>query len=328
MKEKSNAAVFGSCADRSGARDGAQSAYKEVRRGAPMHVLCVCVCLILSALFTACSKPTSDAPSDSTDTTQHEETTDTVTPPEPEGYTVPVKDSENGSIKTEYSYAPDGASVTVTKYTDGVGTAYTMTFDEGGTPQKVIWDKVINGTRTAHWVSSLTCDGEGRIIGEDQYCDLKLMMSLNYTYDENGHLTKEHHKDQKKDRSWDYYMVYDEHGSLVRCAKVVGGVSKPFGDETSYTYDSDGRILTETAGDVVTTHEYTLTNGLVTTERVTCDSGDFHWTYYYRYTYDGGAKVLREYLFEKNVLGECTYTQTPYSHYAYAAEWLGGERMP
>ena len=253
MKEKLNAAVSGSCADRSGTRDGAQSAYKEVRCGAPMHVLCVCVCLILSALFTACSKPTSDAPSDSTDTTQHEETTDTVTPPEPEGYTVPVKDSENGSIKTEYSYAPDGASVTVTKYTDGVGTAYTMTFDEGGTPQKVIWDKVINGTRTAHWVSSLTCDGEGRIIGEDQYCDLKLMMSLNYTYDENGHLTKEHHKDQKKDRSWDYYMVYDEHGSLVRCAKVVGGVSKPFGDEASYTYDSDGRILTETAGDVVTT---------------------------------------------------------------------------
>ena len=328
MKEKSNAAVSGSCADRSGARDGAQSAYKEVRRGAPVHVLCVCVCLILSALFTACSKPTSDAPSDSTDTTQHEETTDTVTPPEPEGYTVPVKDSENGSIKTEYSYAPDGTSVTVTKYTDGAGTAYTMTFDEGGTPQKVIWDKVINGTRTAHWVSSLTCDGEGRIIGEDQYCDLKLMMSLNYTYDENGHLTKEHHKDQKKDRSWDYYMVYDEHGSLLRCAKVVGGVSKPFGDEASYTYDSDGRILTETAGDVVTTHEYTLTDGLVTTERIICDSGDFHWTYYYRYTYDGGAKVLREYLFEKNVLGECTYTQTPYSHYAYAAEWLGGERMP
>ena len=328
MKEKSNAAVFGSCADRSGARDGAQSAYKEVRRGVPMHVLCVCVCLILSALFTACSKPTSDAPSDSTDTTQHEETTDTVTPPEPEGYTVPVKDSENGSVKTEYSYAPDGTSVTVTKYTDGVGTAYTMTFDEGGTPQKVIWDKVINGTRTAHWASSLTCDGEGRIIGEDQYCDLKLMMSLNYTYDENGHLTKEHHKDQKKDRSWDYYMVYDEHGSLVKCARVEGGVSEPFGDEASYTYDSDGRILTETAGDVVTTHEYTLTDGLVTTERVTCDSGDFHWTYYYRYTYDGGAKVLREYLFEKNVLGECTYTQTPYSHYAYAAEWLGGERMP
>ena len=283
---------------------------------------------MLSALLTSCSKSASDEPSDGTDGSSREETTDTVTPPEPDGYTVPVKDSENGSIKTEYSYAPDGASVTVTKYTDGVGTAYTMTFDEGGTPQKITWDKVINGTRTAHWVSSLTCDGEGRIIGEDQYCDLKLMMSLNYTYDENGHLTKEHHKDQKKDRSWDYYMVYDEHGSLVRCAKVVGGVSKPFGDETSYTYDSDGRILTETTGDVVTTHEYTLTNGLVTTERVTCDSGDFHWTYYYRYTYDGGAKVLREYLFEKNVLGECTYTQTPYSHYAYAAEWLGGERMP
>ena len=315
-------------ADRRGARDGARSVFGGLCRGVRVTALAVCVCLMLSALFTACSKPTSDAPSDSTDGSSREETTDTVTPPEPEGYTVPVKDSENGSVKTEYSYAPDGTSVTVTKYTDGVGTAYTMTFDEGGTPQKVIWDKVINGTRTAHWVSSLTCDGEGRIIGEDQYCDLKLMMSLNYTYDENGHLTKEHHKDQKKDRSWDYYMVYDEHGSLVRCAKVVGGVSKPFGDETSYTYDSGGRILTETAGDVVTTHEYTLTDGLVTTERVTCDSGDFHWTYYYRYTYDGGAMVLREYLFEKNVLGECTYTQTPYSHYAYAAEWLGGERMP
>ena len=328
MKEKSNAAVFGSCADRSGARDGAQSAFGGLCRGVRVTALAVCICLMLSALLTSCSKSASDEPSDGTDGSSREETTDTVTPPEPDGYTVPVNDSENGSTKAEYSYSPDGTSVTVTKYTDGVGTAYTMTFDEGGTPQKITWDKVINGTRTAHWVSSLTCDGEGRIIGEDQYCDLKLMMSLNYTYDENGHLTKEHHKDQKKDRSWDYYMVYDEHGSLVRCAKVVGGASKPFGDETSYTYDSDGRILTETAGDVVTTHEYTLTNGLVTTERVTCDSGDFHWTYYYRYTYDGSAMVLREYLFEKNVLGECTYTQTPYSHYAYAAEWLGGERMP
>lgn len=315
-------------ADRRGARDGARSVFGGLCRGVRATALAVCICLMLSALLTSCSKSASDEPSDGTDGSSREETTDTVTPPEPDGYTVPVNDSENDSTKAEYSYSPDGTSVTVTKYTDGVGTAYTMTFDENGTPQKITWDKVINGTRTAHWASSLTCDGEGRIIGEDQYCDLKLMMSLNYTYDENGHLTKEHHKDQKKDRSWDYYMVYDEHGSLVRCAKVVGGVSKPFGDETSYTYDSDGRILTETAGDVVTTHEYTLTNGLVTTERVTCDSGDFHWTYYYRYTYDGGAKVLREYLFEKNVLGECTYTQTPYSHYAYAAEWLGGERMP
>jgi RHS repeat-associated protein len=200
-------------------------------------------------------------------------------------------------------------------YTDEYGTTTTYTYDS---KYNILTETVENETTT------YTYDGAGHLLsmvvsgGDDDY-------DTYYTYDNNGRVTHEQYGDSHQ------YFTYDTHGNVLVNATLKedyeGTAPSSYDssltcfDTLVYTYDSNGRVLTETyssgesytytydtAGNVtqetytkienndpvstVTTYTYDSLGNLLTTTTGNDSS---------TYTYDAAGRTLLS-----NENGECT----------------------
>ena len=171
-------------------------------------------------------------------------------------------------------------------YTDEYGTTTTYTYDS---KYNVLTETVENETTT------YTYDGAGHLLsmvvsgGDDDY-------DTYYTYDNNGRVTHEQYGDSHQ------YFTYDTHGNVLVNATLkedYEGTAPSAYDSTLtcfdtivYTYDSSGRVLTETYS-YGESHAYVYdTAGNVTQETYTKTENNEPVTTVTAYTYDSLGNLL------------------------------------
>ncbi|MBQ4066161.1 MAG: hypothetical protein IJD22_00830 [Clostridia bacterium] len=268
--------------------------------------------------------PESDTVSDST--------TETAVPPEQppslSTYTLPLKWEKNGKVYFEYSYSPDGKSLSLTDHTEETPITYTVFFDDNGTPLRTEWTVAVNDTRTEQWRDDYYTDESGRITEEKRFCEGEIQNAYSYTYDEEGRLATQSSRNVKQENTM-YRLLYDERGTHVatRYSKY-NGESGYYMAEKTCTYDENGRIVKEESPDLTVTREYTLTGELVTGEKITSTTGDYSWSYYYSYTYENGRMTKKACSYGGAVTDTEYFCETEFEHYYNAVNWIFRERLP
>jgi len=288
--------------------------------------LALCLCLLSC---TGRDGADTTAPADTTEeVTTAPDTTSPVEPTEKETFTVPLRHEKDGRLQWEYTYSADGMSISKTDYTEDPPITYTVYFDEGGLPLRMEWLICVNDTRTEKWRDDYYLDESGRIVDEKRFCEGEIQNAYTYTYDENGRIATQQSRNVAQQNTV-YRLLYDEMGTHVGTRfERYNGERGYYHEMKTCTYDDEGRILTETTESVKTTHVYTLTEGLVTQEKVTNDSAGFLWSYYYGYTYENGCLVRKDCSYEGTMTDSEFFCETKYGHYYDAINWIFRERLP
>lgn len=243
-------------------------------------------------------------------------------------YTVPQKWEKDGKIQWEYTYSPDGRSLSKTDYTEESPITYTVTFNENGDPVSMEWTVAVNDTRTEVWRDDYYLDDAGRIIEEKRYCEGQIQNAYGYTYDSKGRMETQTSRNVKQENTI-YRFLYDEMGTHIGTRyKKYNGEHGYHMEEKTCTYDSSGRITKEESPSLTVTHEYTLSDELVTREKITSTVGDYSWSYYYGYTYENGKLIKKDCSYDGAVTDHEYFTQTSYEHYFDAINWIFRERLP
>lgn len=290
-------------------------------------ILCAAV---LFSLF-GCSKGPSE------ETTKAEETTKEPVSDTTQGddvdtaktYTVPLSRRTDGKLTWEYTYSPDGMSLSKTDHTEDPPITYTVTFDESGRPLYTEWTVVVNDTRTELWRDEYDeFDSEGRITLERRYCEGEIQNAFAYTYDSEGRMETQTTRNVKQQNTT-YRLLYDSMGTHIGTRyKKYNGEAGYYQAEKICTYDSEGRLLTKKSADVTETHEYILDGSLVVGERIKSESAGYHWSYYYTYKYEKNKLIRKDCSFEGMITDSEEYTETEFEHYLDAVNWIFRERLP
>ncbi|MBE6714691.1 MAG: hypothetical protein E7575_05350 [Ruminococcaceae bacterium] len=290
------------------------------------------LCTMMLNVFSACQTPSEGRPQqqDSTDqTTKEEDTTSVVPDAGPITYTLPHYADKSGTVQWEYSYSPDGLSLSKTDNTEEPPITYTVRFNEEGLPLNMEWTVIVNDTRTEKWEDIYTLDDNGNIVTEKRYCEGELQHTYIYTYDAEGRIISQTTY-KEKDSSCNYYrLTYDGKGECIHITHSLN--SKP---ETEYkealttAYDENGRLISAVSPSYSINYEYSLTEELVTTKKVSYQSQNAKWSYYYQYTYED-SKLKKEDTYFSGILTETNYyTESEHEHYVKAVDWMFRERLP
>ena len=265
-----------------------------------------------------------DAPTQSAD-----ETTAAVV--EKVTYTVPTKKFKGDRLLYEYSYSPDGLSMSKTDYTEETPITYTVTFGEDGRPISTEWTVAVNEERSELWRDSYDeFDEAGNITLERRYCEGQIENAFAYTYNEAGDIETQTTRNVKQENIT-YRLLYDEAGTHTGTRfKKYNGDSGYYSEEKEFTYDGEGRILSEKSPSYTVKHEYKLTEGFVTREKITneSDDGELLWCYYYQYSYENAKLVKKDCSFEGTVIENEEFSETEFLHYSHAVNWIFRERLP
>ena len=193
------------------------------------------------------------------------------------------------------------------------------------------WTVKINEERSELWRDSYDeFDSEGRITLERRYCEGQIENAFAYTYNEAGDIETQTTRNVKQENII-YRLLYDDMGTHTGTRfKKYNGENGYYTEEKKFSYDSEGRIVSEESSSFTTLHEYKLTEGFVTREKITNKSADGEalWSYYYQYFYENGKLCKKDCSFEGEVTESETFCQTELEHYSRAVDWVFRERLP
>lgn len=180
-----------------------------------------------------------------------------------------VEWSENGAVMTGYEQQSDG---------DRSEMRMEVTFDEQKRPATL--DRTVTDTdgeveeshmrfeypneRTVKMINTGFGDGESYFI---------------YEYDEEGYLIREEYP------NYTYVYTYDDHGNCVsKKTEYVADDQEDRESTATYTYDADGRIVTEvqisSAGKETQTRYFYYPNGNVMMKLSVSDTGDVNYNFH------------------------------------------------
>ncbi len=286
--------------------------------------------------FVMCFALVSCAGEGNAETTAPDTTEKITAPPETEvteptkevTYTVPLKKEKDGKLQWEYTYSADGMTLSKTDYTEETPITYTVYFDENGLPLKREWIVTINDTRTEKWRDDYYLDEEGKIIEEKRYCEGQIQTAYAYTYEDDGKIATQNSRNVKQENTI-YRLLYDEMRTHVGTRfSRYNGERGYYHEEKTCTYDEAGRVLTEKTESLTISHEYILTSGLVTQEKITNEGADYKWSYYYGNTYENGCLVRKDCYYDGTMTDSEYFGETEYKHFYDAINWIFRERLP
>ena len=213
-------------------------------------------------------------------------------------------------------------------YTEETPITYTVYFDENGLPLKREWTVVINDTRSELWRDDYYLDENGRIVDEKRYCEGLIQNAYTYTYEEDGKIQTQQSRNVKQQNTI-YRLLYDEMRTHVGTRfSRYNGEAGYYHEMKTCTYDEAGRILTEETDSIKVTHEYTLTSGYVTQEKITSESAGLKWVYYDGNTYENGCLVRKDCYYDGVITDSEYYLETESRHFYDAINWIFRERLP
>ena len=249
--------------------------------------------------------------------------------PKKDTYTVPARREKDGKIQWEYTYSPDGLSMSMTDYTEETPITYTVFFDEGGKPLRKEWTVTVNDTRSEKWRDDYDeFDSEGRITLERRYCEGQIQNAYAYTYDADGRMETQTSRNVKQENIT-YRFLYDEMGTHVATRfKKYNGEAGYYHEQKTCTYDSSGRIVKEEASSYTVLYDRIYDGEYLTQEKVTHCSGDYSWSYYYGFFYEDGCLIKKDCSFDGVKTDTEYYCETEFLHYYDAINWIFRERLP
>lgn len=254
--------------------------------------------------------------------------TEETKPQEKDTYTLPTRKEKDGKIQWEYTYSSDGLTLSKTDYTEETPITYTVYFDEKGLPLRREWTVTVNDTRTEKWRDDYYLDDEGRIVEEKRYCEGQIQNAYSYTYETDGKIQTQNSRNVKQENTT-YRLLYDEMRTHVGTRFLrYNGENGYYHEMKTCTYDEAGRILTEETQSVKVIHEYTLTKGLVTREKITNESAGYTWSYYYGNTYENGCLVRKDCYYGGEMTDSEYFCETEYKHFYDAINFIFRERLP
>lgn len=225
--------------------------------------------------------------------------------------------------KTETIHTFFGAGTTreVNEYDEEWNLIHTTTYQDGAEVSQVDYEYTETGYRmvgiqngieeTLEFI--LTKDAQGNLLRTEQYLNGELYNASDCTYDENGNLLTQESSIPMANMTVRLEMEYDEKGNRI---KTVQDNGYDIGT-TTYTYDADGNLLTETyhtkTGDSTSVTEYGYSDdGLIQTALIYESDGSYSGKRIT--TYDKAGNMLLQEVYDANeelmTTTACSYVGT------------------